>query len=131
MCWFKVSETLAAGKVKGTISAAMQTPWLEYAAFSHWPAIHGTSSTIYVFTYIPRVSDYYCSLTYRLRVRSLFHEMERFAFMAREWSAGISIGTQTSCNSCRRSLLAPPPTLLPVCPSAPEPAVPDTGQSVH
>ena len=34
-------------------------------------------------------------LPYRLRVRSLFQEMERLAFIARLWSAGISTGRAT------------------------------------
>lgn len=46
----------------------------------------------------------FCS-TYRLNVRNLFHEMERFAFIAKLWSGGISMGRAIPLNKSCLSFL--------------------------
>ena len=97
-----LSPLPSAGKVKATISAAMFSPTASFTIercflslardtwniFSH---LHGTCTLRMCFLLL----TYCCS-----RVRNLFHDMDRLALMAREWSAGISMGRQASCKSC-------------------------------
>ena len=43
-------------------------------------------------------------MSYRLKTRNLFQEMDRLAFIAKVWSAGISIGSATSLSNLCRSI---------------------------